>query len=431
MLGIVFGGFVVMMFLGVPLAITMIAVTLYPSLAVASFPGNANYVMRAFISGLDTISVLAIPLFMLSGAIMARGGISRKLFDVFAVFVGKLKAGMPCAVVVTCLFYGAISGSGPATVAAVGGMCIPVLVELGYDKKFAAAIVATAGGLGVIIPPSIPFIMYGVTTGESVGDMFTGGILPGFVIAFCLMIYCIIYCIKNGEDKEKINAAVSKLRERGVGHVILDGFWALLTPVIILGGIYSGKLTPTEAACVSVFYAIIVSVFIYKTMKFSELWGHLKAAVRSYAPIALLIAFAIAFGRVLSLLKAPALISDLLTTAFHSPYTFLIALDIVLLIMGMFMDTGSAIAILGPILLVTAKQFGIDGIHFGIILVTNLAVGLVSPPMGLNLFVAAPLADTTASELGKKVLVPMGFFIVALLLITFIPGISLLLLGRA
>ena len=179
------------------------------------------------------------------------------------------------------------------------------------------------------------------------------------------------------------------------------------------------------------FYAIIVSVFIYKTMKFSELWDHLKAAVRSYAPIALLIAFAIAFGRVLSLLKAPALISNLLTQTFHSPYTFLLALDIVLLIMGMFMDTGSAIAILGPILLVTAKEFGIDGIHFGIILVTNLAVGLVSPPMGLNLFVAAPLADTTASELGKKVLIPMGFFIIALLMITFMPGISLLLLGRA
>ncbi len=431
MLGIVIGGFLVMTLLGVPLAITMIAATLCPSLVSATFPGNANYVMRAFVSGLDTISVLAIPLFMLSGTIMARGGISRKLFDVFAVLVGKRKAGMPCAVVVTCLFYGAISGSGPATVAAVGGMCIPVLVELGYDKKFAAAIVATAGGLGVIIPPSIPFIMYGVTTGESVGDLFTGGILPGLVIAFCLMIYCVVYCTRHGEDKEKIGAAVRELRERGIGHVILDGFWALLAPVIILGGIYFGKLTPTEAACVSVFYAIIVSVFIYKTMKLGELWGHLRAAVRAYAPIAPLIAFAIAFGRVLSLLKAPALISGLLTTAFRSPYTFLIALNIVLLIMGMFMDTGSAIAVLGPILLTTAKQFGIDGIHFGIILVTNLAVGLVSPPMGLNLFVAAPLADTTAGELGKSVLAPMGFLIVALLLITFMPGISLLLLGRA
>ena len=430
MIGIVFGGFVVLLFLGIPIAVAMISTTLIPSLVMPNFPGNVNYLLRAIVAGLDTISILAIPLFMLSGAIMARGGISRKLFDVFAVFIGKLKAGMPCAVVVTCLFYGAISGSGPATVAAVGAMCIPVLTEMGYDKMFAAAIVATAGGLGVIIPPSIPFIMYGVTTGESVGDMFTGGIIPGFVIAICLMVYCIFYCIKNGEDKEKINAAVDALRERGYGRVVLDGFWALLTPVIILGGIYSGKFTPTEAACVSVFYAIFVSCVIYKTMKIGEIFDHLKAAVKSYAPICLLIAFAIAFGRVLTLLKAPALISDLLTSTFNSKYTFLLALNICMLIMGMFMDTASAIAILGPILLVTAKGFGIDGIHFGIVLVTNLAVGLVSPPVGINLFVGAPLVKTTPTELGKHVLVPCGFFLVALFLITYVPWFSTVLLGR-
>ena len=431
MLGVVFGSFVVMLFLGLPIAGAMIASTLIPSLTVANFPGNLSFILRAVVSGLDQISILAIPLFMLSGAIMAMGGISRKLFDVFAVFVGKLKAGMPCAVVVTCLFYGAISGSGPATVAAVGGMCIPVLTGMGYDKMFAAAIVATAGGLGVIIPPSIPFIMYGVTTGESVGEMFTGGILPGIVIALLLMFYCVIYCIRHGEDKEKINAAVGALRKRGIGHVLLDGFWALLTPVIILGGIYSGWATPTEAACISVFYAIFVSVVIYKTMKITDLFAQLKGAVKSYAPICLLIAFAIGFGRVLSLLQAPALVSNFLTKTFNSPYTFLIALNIVLLIMGMFMDTASAIAILGPILLATAKSFGIDGIHFGIILVTNLAVGLVSPPVGINLFVAAPLVQSSPGQLGKKVIVPMCFFIAALLMITFMPGISLLLLGRA
>ena len=430
MLGVVFGGFVVMLFLGIPIGIAMMTTTLIPSFAVSNFPGNVNYLIRAVVSGLDTISLLAIPLFMLSGAIMARGGISRKLFDVFAVFIGKLKAGMHCAVVVTCLFYGAISGSGPATVAAVGAMCIPVLTELGYDKMFAAAIVATAGGLGVIIPPSIPFIMYGVTTGESIGDMFTGGILPGIVIALFLMIYCIIYCTKNGEDKEKINAAVGALHDRGVFRVILDGFWALLTPVIILGGIYSGFFTPTEAACVSVFYALIVSCLIYKSMKFKEVWGHLKSAVKSYAPICLLIAFAIAFGRVLTLLKAPALISGVITGTFHSKVPFLIMIDVVMLIMGMFMDTASAIAILGPILLATAKSFGIDGIHFGIVLVTNLAVGLVSPPVGINLFVAAPLVETTPAALGKKVLAPCGFFLIALIIITFVPQLSTVLLGR-
>ena len=430
MLGIVFGSFVALLFLGLPIAGAMIFSTLIPSFTVAGFPGNLSFILRAVVSGLDQMSILAIPLFMLSGAIMAMGGISRKLFDVFAVFIGNVKAGMPCAVVITCLFYGAISGSGPATVAAVGGMCIPVLTELGYDKKFAAAIVATAGGLGVIIPPSIPFIMYGVTTGESVGEMFTAGIIPGFLIAFCLMLYCVIHCIRYGEDKEKIHKAVSALRERGYLRVLLDGFWALLAPVIILGGIYSGLATPTEAACISVFYAIFVSVVIYKSMKITDLFAQLKSAVKSYAPICLLIAFAISFGRILSLLQAPALISNLLTQTFHSPYTFLIALNICMLIMGMFMDTASAIAILGPILLATAKSFNIDGIHFGIILVTNLAVGLVSPPVGINLFVAAPLVESSPGQLGKKVIAPMCFFIVALLLITFIPQFSTILLAN-
>ncbi|MBR4578084.1 MAG: TRAP transporter large permease [Oscillospiraceae bacterium] len=431
MLGVMFGAFLVLMFLGIPIAGAMITSTVLPTLMNASFPGNVNFIMRAMVGGLDTISILAIPLFMLSGAIMAMGGISGKLFDVFAVFIGKLKAGMPCAVVITCLFYGAISGSGPATCAAVGAMCIPVLTELGYPLLFSAAVVATSAGLGVIIPPSIPFIMYGVTTGESVGEMFTAGVIPGILIALCLMIYCIYFCIRHGEDKEKINKRVNALRERGYLKVILDGFWALMAPVIILGGIYSGIVTPTEAACVSVFYAIIVSCFIYKTMKVSDIWAHLKAAVRSYAPICLLIGFAIAFGRILSLLKAPALISAFLTKTFSSRFMFLLALDIVMFFIGMFMDTGSAIAILGPILLVTAKNFGIDGIQFGIILVTNLAVGLVSPPVGLNLFVAAPMVKVSAGELGKHVLAPMAFFIVALLLITFVPWFSLVLLGRA
>jgi len=271
-------------------------------------------------------------------------------------------------------------------------------------------------------------IIYGVTTGESVGDMFTAGIVPGVLIAASLMTYCILYCVRHGEDKERINKAVDALRSKGYLRVIWSGIPALLTPVIILGGIYSGKATPTEAACISVFYALFVSLCVYRTMKLSDLLSQMKSAVKSYAPICLLIAFAIAFGRVLSLLQAPALISNLLTTTFHSPYTFLIALNICMLIMGMFMDTASAIAILGPILLATAKSFGIDGIHFGIILVTNLAVGLVSPPVGINLFVAAPLVETSAGKLGKKVLAPCAFFLLALLLITFIPQISLFLL---
>ena len=428
MLGTVFAVFVVLLFLGIPIAGAIMIPTILPSLVLPNFAGNMKFLLRAVVSGLDSTPILAIPLFMLSGAIMAKGGISKKLFDIFAMFIGKVTAGMPCAVVITCLFYGAISGSGPATVAAVGAMCIPVLIELGYDKKFAAAIVATAGGLGVIIPPSIPFIMYGVTTGVSVGELFIAGIVPGFLIAFCLMFYCWIYCKRNGEDKERIAANHKALKDKGIFNVLKEGFWALLTPVIILGGIYSGAVTPTEAACVSVFYAIIVSVWIYKTMRLRDVITYMKDAVKSYAPICLLIAFAIAFGRVLVLLKAPELISDFITTTFSTKYAFLIVLNLVLLLMGMFMDTASAIAILGPILLQTAESMGINGVQFGVILVTNLAVGLVSPPIGINLFVAAPLVGESSWTIGKHAIPFIGFFLLALLLITFIPAISLVLL---
>ena len=429
MLGIVFGSFVVLLFLGLPIAGSMIFSTLLPSFTVANFPGNLNYILRATVSGLDTMSILAIPLFMLSGAIMAQGGISRKLFDVFAVFIGKFMAGMPCAVVVTCLFYGAISGSGPATVAAVGAMCIPVLTELGYDKKFAAAIVATAGGLGVIIPPSIPFIMYGVTTGESVGDMFTAGIVPGILIAVCLMAYCIIYCIRHGEDRALINKAVDALRSKGYLHVILDGFWALMTPVIILGGIYSGAVTPTEAACVSVFYAIIVCLFIYKTVKPKDLIGFLREGVQSYAPLGMMLALAQALTKVLVLLNAPQSLANALSNAFTNKFVFLLVLNIVLFLMGMVLDVGPAIMILAPMLLPFANAMGINSIHLGIVMTCNLAVGMVTPPFGMNLFVAAPMIQAKPMSVGRRALPFIAFYCVALMMITYIEPISMWMVG--
>lgn len=424
----VFISFAALLFLGLPIAVAIGVPTILPALMDPKFAGNMVYILRALVSGLDSTPILSIPLFMLSGAIMAKGGISKKLFDVFAIFVGKRTAGMPCAVIITCLFYGAISGSGPATVAAVGSMCIPILINLGYDKVFSAALVATAGGLGVIIPPSIPFIMYGVTTGVSVGSLFTAGIIPGFLIAFSLMLYAYIYCKRNGEDTAKVAANHDALLKIGYLGVIKEGFWALLTPVIILGGIYGGVVTPTEAACISVFYAIFVCIFIYKTMKPADIITFMRDSVRSYGPMCLLLAFAIAFGRTLTLLRAPQQIASFMQITFTNKYTFLLALDVVMLIIGMFMDTGSAIALLSPMLLPTAVAMGVNPVHFGVILVVNLAIGLVSPPFGINLFVAQPLINTPSIEIGKRALPFIGFFLIALLLITFVPQISLILL---
>ncbi|MEA4932224.1 MAG: TRAP transporter large permease [Lawsonibacter sp.] len=428
MLGLVFGVFFIAMLLALPMAVGMGIATIVPHLVNSSFPGNVNYIIQGMVGGLNTTPILAIPLFMLSGALMTRGGISKKLFDIFSIFAGTKTAGIPCAVVVTCLFYGAISGSGPATAAAVGAMCIPILVELGYDKVFSAAIVATAGGLGVIIPPSIPFIMYGLFTNTSVGDMFTAGILPGCLIAFVLMGYCWYYCKRNGEDKEKIAAKYNALKQRGFIHVFLDGFWALLTPVIILGGIYGGFVTPTEAACVSVFYALIVCLFLYKTITLRDIPQLLKDAIVSYAPICMLIGLATGFSRVLVLLRASDALNALITTFIHSSFSLFLVINILLLILGMFMDVGAAVVIIAPILLPVAQSFGINPIHLGVVMVTNLAIGFVTPPFGMNLFVAAPLVNVPVATLGKRALPFILCFIFALILITFIPQISLALL---
>jgi C4-dicarboxylate transporter DctM subunit len=423
----VFLVFVIALLLSAPIGVAIGIAAIFPSMIDPHFPASAGFVIRGMVSGVDSTPILAVPLFILSGAIMAKGGISKKLFNVFAYFIGDKTAGMPIAVIVTCLFYGAISGSGIATTAAVGAMTIPILVSLGYDKVFSAALVATAGGLGVIIPPSIPFIMFGLTTGVSVGALFTAGILPGCLIALCLIIWAYIYCRIKGEDKEKIRTNVKMLREQGFIKMFFDSFWALLTPVIILGGIYSGVTTPTEAACISVWYALFVCIFIYKTMPLKKIPGILVETVRSYAPLCLLLSLAIIFGRVLTLMKAPELLGNYLTATFSNNVTLLIAINLVLLVLGMFMDVGPAIVILAPILMPVIRSMGINPVQFGIIMTVNLAIGFVTPPFGVNLFVAGPLIDTPVMTLGKKAMPFVISFMIALAMITFIPEISLML----
>lgn len=420
--------FVVGVLLGFPLVLTLIGATAIPGLIEPTFAGNIQFVLRGIIGGGDSTSILAAPLFILSGIIMAKGGISEKIFNVFAYALGKVRGGIPCAVIVTCLFYGAISGSGTATCAAVGAMTVPVLLSLGYDKAFSGALVATAAGLGVIIPPSIPFIMYGMATGANIGQMFVAGIIPGFLIAACLMAYTVYYCVRHGEDRTRIDAKVSELREIGFFPLLKDSFWALLTPVILLGGIYSGIITTTEVACVSVIYALAVSVFVYKSVPLSGIYNMMVESCKAMAPIALMMAVATAFGRILTMLQIPSLLADFITTNFQSKVAILLAINIALLLIGMVMDTGPALLILAPMLMPLATQLNINPIHLGIIMVVNMAVGFVTPPFGVTLFVASPICGVPPMQLGKKAIPFIGMFLVALLLITFIPQISLCLL---
>ena len=393
-----------------------------------SFTVGAKYLIRAMFGGLDSFPLLAVPMFVLSGIIMAKGGISRKIFDVFAYFFGRFTAGMPCAVIVTCLFYGAISGSAPATVAAVGSMTIPILIGLGYDKTFSTSVVAVAGGLGVIIPPSIPFIMYGMASGASVSDLFLAGIIPGLVIAALLMSYAFWYCRSKGEDRDRIRAEIGKLHEKGFGRVFRESFWAILSPVIVLGCIYSGITSPTEAAVISVYYALIVSLFIYREIKISDLWGILVEAVKTFTPILFILAASTAFSRVLTLMQVPQTVSTFILENFQSKVVILLVINVFLLIVGMVMDTTPAILILTPILLPIAEGIGMDPIQFGVIMVVNLAIGFVTPPIGVNLFVASALTDVPVMEIARKALPMIGLFLIALLLFTFVPAFSLVLL---
>lgn len=426
--GTIFLAFFVCLFIAIPVSSSLGIVSILPGLVDPSFPASATYVIRAMLGGVDSFPLLAIPMFVLSGIIMAKGGVSKKLFEVFSFFIGKFTAGMPCAVIVTCLFYGAISGSAPATVAAVGSMTIPVLINLGYDVKFSTALVAVAGSLGVIIPPSIPFILYGMASGASIGDMFTAGILPGFLIAGCLMAYSYVYCKKHGEDKEKINETVDALRKKGIGKVLMDSFWALLTPVIILGSIYSGVASPTEAAVLSVFYALIISLFVYKTLTLKEIPNIFRESIRTFGPMLFILAAASAFARILALMNVPQSVSVWITSTFTSKAIILIVINVFLLLVGMVMDGGPAILILTPIMVPIMNSIGVNLIHFGIFMVVNLAIGFVTPPVGINLFVASSLTKLPVMEVSKHAMPFILLFLVALSLIVIFPQISLILL---
>ena len=420
---LVFVVFLVAIVLSIPIGVSMILGSVAPILMMAR-GGVIPQIVDNTLSGANSTPILAVPLFILGGVIMAEGGISKKLFNFFSYFVGRFTGGVPCAVVLTCLFYGAISGSGPATTAAVGAMCVPFMVDLGYNKTWAAGLIAVAGGLGVIIPPSIPFVLYSLATGVSTGKLFLGGVFPGILIGLFLMAYAVFYCATKGEDKAKIKARLDEISKDGFWPLFKDSFWALMCPIIILGGIYTGFFTPTEAAVVSVFYAIIVCLFIERTISFSELPGFLISSVKTYGGLAFVLAFATAFGRVLSLTHATSAVQDFIVNNFHSSVAVLSVCTIIFLILGMIMDTGPAIIILAPVLLPAVKLLGVDEVHFGVVLVCCLSIGLATPPFGLDLFVAGNISQDNPMDVAARAFPFIVAFLLSLALIVYLPAIS-------
>lgn len=331
--------------------------------------------------------------------------------------------GTAITAVITCMFFAAISGSGPATVAAVGGMMIPMMLEEGYDKRFVTALIATAGALGIIIPPSIPLVLFGVGSSTSIGDLFKGGLLPGIFIGICLALYTYFYSKKHNYKGNPEPFSFKRL-----GTSFKDAIWALLVPVIILGGIYGGIFTPTEAAVVAVFYSLFVSLFIYKGVKIKDLIPILKDAAASSATILIVIGTATAFGTIMSIERIPEIIANSMLALSSSPLVIMFIIVVVLLIVGMFMDTSAAVVIFTPILFPIAQQIGIDPIHFGVLMISTLAIGFITPPVGVNLFVSMSISKTTMVEIVSYVIPFLLVCLAALLILMAFPQITLLLL---
>ena len=419
--------FVILLF-GLPISVTMGISSILPWVVDNTFAANLVMVLRQMMSGVNSLTLLAIPMFMLSGTIMARGGISKKLFDVFTYFVGNVIGGVPCAVIITCLFYGAISGSAPATVAAVGAMTIPVMVNLGYSKEFSTAVVTVAGGLGCIIPPSIPFVLYSTSAGTSVGDMFMGGWIPGIMMGLSLVIIIMIECRKKGIQASK---AKSSWGQRWKSF--REAFWGFLMPVIIIGGIYGGVFTPTEAAAVSVVYGLVVGVFIYREVKMKDMIDILVDSGKTTGGIMLIIGAATLFSyvcTVFGIAQAQALLLEIS----GNKYIFLLIVNVIFLIAGCFVDANSAMYIFIPIMYPVATQLGIDPVHFGVIATVNLAIGQVTPPVGVNLFVAIGVSEklqglrdktkVTIASMSKAVWPMILACVITLLVVTYVPFFS-------
>lgn len=381
-----------------------------------------GFVARNMVTGTDSFPIMAIPFFVFAGELMGGGGISKRLLDVANVFFGRIRGGLAIVTVVVCMFFAAISGSGPATVAAVGGMVVPTMLEKGYDKKFVLALIAAAGSIGVIIPPSIPMVVYSVTVNSSVSSLFLAGFIPGILIGLVLIAYSYFYARSAGYKGDTEPFSIGRaLRE------VWRGKWALLSPVIILGGIYGGIFTPTEAAAVSVVYSLIIGLFVHKELNFKQMLDVTKRACETTATILVVIGCATGFSKVLTLGRIPTTVATLLTTMTDSKVLILLLINLLLLLVGCFMETVCAIMILAPILFPVVTALGVDPVHFGIIMVTNLAIGFITPPLGVNLFVASRVGKTTLDVVIKGSIPFLVLMIATLMLITYVPAISMFL----
>ncbi|WP_396439753.1 TRAP transporter large permease [Limnohabitans sp.] len=375
--------------------------------------------VKEMFNAINKFPLAAIPFFILAGNLMETGGISRRLVEFAKSIVGGVQGGLPMTCVLTCMIFAAVSGSSVATTFAVGAILIPALIKHGYPKPWATALQATSAELGVIIPPSIPMILFGVSAEVSIGELFVAGVGPGLLIGGALMLFVWLYSKYKGWGKNDGDGRLS------FGKATWQAGWALLMPVIVLGGIYGGVFTPTEAAAVAVFYSLIVGTVIYREIGIKDLYNILRKSVISSAVIMFIIANAGLFAFLLTRAGAPEAIGTWLQQVLQSPFYFLLGINAALFIIGMFIETGAAILVLAPILVPVAVHFGIDPVHLGMVMVVNLALGMVTPPFGVNLFAACTVARISLDRVIKDLIPFIGVILACLMLISYVPEISL------
>ena len=406
-----------LMLIGVPVAVslgasTVLTMLLFTNLDVAEVP------QRIF-DGINKFPLMAIPMFILAGNLLSKGGSARRIIDFAKSMVGHLPGGLPMSAIFACVIFAAVSGSSPATVVAIGSIMFVAIKEAGYPKEYAVGGITTAGSLGILIPPSVVMIVYGVTSDTSIARLFMAGVVPGLMLGGMMILQTYIGAKKLGFKATTPEPWSERIKKFG------KAFWALLIVVVVIGGIYGGIFTPTEAAAASAIYALIISLFVYKDIKFKDLWGICLESAITTAMIFFIIANAVVFAYLLATENIPQTIADSILAANIGKIGFLIIVNILLFIMGQFMEPSSVVMIMVPLLLPIAKALGVDPVHFGILLIVNMEIGMITPPVGLNLFVASGLTGMNLKDVIVSCLPWTLTLFIGLILVTYIPEISL------
>ncbi len=413
---ILFGTFIILLFLAVPIAYSLGAATLL-IIYIHDIPGV--FMPQTVYSASDKFPLMAVPFFVLAGYLMEYGGISKRLINFASNLIGHVTGGFACVTILACMFFAAMSGSGPATVAAIGSIMIPAMIRNGYSPPFAGAVASTGGTLGIMIPPSNPMIIYAVVANVSVTGMFTAGIIPGLLVGFVLILSSWWICKQKGfVGTSKVSSTYDVLVS------IKDARWALLAPVVILGGIYSGIFTPTEASVVAVNYALFIGLFLYRELDWNKIYAAILQAVIVGGTVTVMVGLAGSFGRILTQFQIPQQLSQYILDISLHWFLVLMIINIALIIIGTFMETLATIILLTPLLLPVVTALGISPIHFGILIVITSEIGFLTPPLGANLFVAMPIAKVTLEQISRAVFYFIGILFLMVIILTAIPGLS-------